>query len=193
MRLIIKGPPSQGASTIFPLKHSDGWKMGAPDCLSRCISYKKMREYSRPAMWSLSPEGKWCFGGPFLLWDSRAASEKFSRGSKNHMCDRVDQLPIFPYNRGWEKSTQVRRGLYTHYKDSLLKVGWVYPQYKEFRPWLTSQTPNPPNLPFLRSTQFGTGIYIYITYMNGTYESKYWWNQGLAAWFRAKSVIYFSW
>ena len=24
----------------------------------------------------------------------------------------------FPYNRGWEKSTQVRRGLYTHYKDS---------------------------------------------------------------------------
>ena len=26
-------------------------------------------------------------------------------------------------------------GLYTHYKDSLLNVGWVYPQYKEFRPW----------------------------------------------------------
>ena len=25
-------------------------------------------------------------------------------------------------------------GLYTHYKDSLLKVGWVYPQYKE---WIT--------------------------------------------------------
>ena len=45
------------------------------------------------------------------------------------------KLPIFPYNRWWS-STQVRRGLYTHYKDSLLKVGWVYPQYKEFRPWL---------------------------------------------------------
>ena len=27
------------------------------------------------------------------------------------------------------------RGLYTSYKDSLLKVGWVYPQYKDFRPW----------------------------------------------------------
>ena len=25
------------------------------------------------------------------------------------------------------------RGLYTHYKDSLLKVGWVYPRYKELR------------------------------------------------------------
>ena len=28
--------------------------------------------------------------------------------------------------------------LYTHYKiykDSLLKVGWVYTQFKEFRPW----------------------------------------------------------
>ena len=24
----------------------------------------------------------------------------------------------FPYNRGWEKSTQFRRGLYTNYKDS---------------------------------------------------------------------------
>ena len=23
-----------------------------------------------------------------------------------YMCDRVDQLPLFPYNRGWEKSTQ---------------------------------------------------------------------------------------
>ena len=29
----------------------------------------------------------------------------------------------FPYNRGWEKSTQVRRGLYTHYKDSVIKGG----------------------------------------------------------------------
>ncbi len=27
------------------------------------------------------------------------------------------KLPLFPYNRGWS-STQVRRGLYTHYKDS---------------------------------------------------------------------------
>ena len=38
------------------------------------------------------------------------------------MCDRVDQLPIFPYNRGWS-STQVRRGLYTHYEDSVIKGG----------------------------------------------------------------------
>ena len=31
------------------------------------------------------------------------------------------------------------RGLYTQYKDSLLKVGWPlddHPQYNEFRPWL---------------------------------------------------------
>ena len=38
-------------------------------------------------------------------------------------CARVDQLPLFPYNRGWEKSTQFRRGLYTHYKDSVIKGG----------------------------------------------------------------------
>ena len=30
---------------------------------------------------------------------------------KFQLCDRVDQLPLFPYNRGWETSTQVRRGL----------------------------------------------------------------------------------
>ena len=27
------------------------------------------------------------------------------------------------------------RGLYTHHKESLLKVRWVYPQYRELRPW----------------------------------------------------------
>ena len=32
----------------------------------------------------------------------------------------------FPHNGGWS-STQVRRGLYTHYKDSLLQVGWPSP------------------------------------------------------------------
>ncbi len=37
------------------------------------------------------------------------------------MCARVDQLTLFPYNRGWS-STQVRRDLYTHYKDSLAHV-----------------------------------------------------------------------
>ena len=40
------------------------------------------------------------------------------------MCDRVDQLTLFPYNRGWEKSTQVRRGLYPHYKEFPIK-GWI--------------------------------------------------------------------
>ena len=32
--------------------------------------------------------------------------------------NRVDQLPIFPYNRGWETQPN-SRGLYTHYQDSL--------------------------------------------------------------------------
>ena len=30
-------------------------------------------------------------------------------------CVLGSKLPLFPYNRGWEKSTQVRRGLYTNY------------------------------------------------------------------------------
>ena len=33
------------------------------------------------------------------------------------ICARVDQLPLFPYNRGWETQPN-SRGLYTHYKDS---------------------------------------------------------------------------
>ncbi len=49
------------------------------------------------------------------------------------MCDRVDQLPFFPHGRDGHQPNS--RGLYTHYEDSLLKVGWVYPQYKEFRLW----------------------------------------------------------
>ncbi len=44
-----------------------------------------------------------------------------------NMCDRVDQLPLFPYNRGWETQPN-SRGLYTHYKDSLLKGGMTIPQ-----------------------------------------------------------------
>ena len=35
-------------------------------------------------------------------------------------CVPGSKLPLFPYNRGWS-STQVRRGLYTHYKDSIMK------------------------------------------------------------------------
>ena len=39
------------------------------------------------------------------------------------------KLPSFPYRTGCHQPNN--RGLYTHFKDSLLKVGWVYPQYKE--------------------------------------------------------------
>ena len=35
----------------------------------------------------------------------------------SYMCNRVDQLPLFPYNRGWETQPN-SRGLNTHYKDS---------------------------------------------------------------------------
>ena len=34
------------------------------------------------------------------------------------MCQGRSTPMTFPYNRGWEKSTQFRRGLYTHYKVS---------------------------------------------------------------------------
>ena len=41
------------------------------------------------------------------------------------------KLPLFPYNRGWETQPN-SRGLYTHYKDSLLKVGFFpSPRTKE--------------------------------------------------------------
>ena len=38
-------------------------------------------------------------------------------GSKMKSYVPGSKLPLFPYNRGWS-STQFRRGLYTHYKDS---------------------------------------------------------------------------
>ena len=57
-----------------------------------------------------------------------ASSTHFAIGSglpwENSCASVVDQLPIFPYNR-WRDGIQPNsRGLYTHYKDSLLKVGW---------------------------------------------------------------------
>ena len=36
--------------------------------------------------------------------------------------DETDEQNPAPYNRGWETQPN-SRGLYTHYKDSLLKVG----------------------------------------------------------------------
>ena len=46
------------------------------------------------------------------------------------------KLPLFAYII-WDGHQPNSRGVYTHYKDSLLKVkvGWIYPQYKDFRPW----------------------------------------------------------
>ena len=44
------------------------------------------------------------------------------------MCAIGSKLPLFPYNRGWETQPN-SRGLYTHYRDSLLLDD--HPQYKE--------------------------------------------------------------
>ena len=48
-----------------------------------------------------------------------------------HMCDRVDQLPFFPYNRGWETQPN-NRVLYTNYKDSVIKGGMTIPNIATF-------------------------------------------------------------
>ena len=57
-------------------------------------------------------------GGPLLLRERWELGEEIHNflgtfGMKKtrkvfrlHMCDRFDELPLFPYNRGWEKSTQ---------------------------------------------------------------------------------------
>ena len=49
----------------------------------------------------------------------------FSWFSWFHMCDRVDQLPIFPQKKGMGNSTQVRIGVYRApwNKDSVIKGG----------------------------------------------------------------------
>ena len=57
-------------------------------------------------------------------------------GGRALKCARVDHLPVFPYNRGWANQPNTR-GLYTHYKDSLLKVGGLpSPIQGVDRPWL---------------------------------------------------------
>ena len=50
------------------------------------------------------------------------------------MCAGI-QTPIYGPMVGDGHQPNSRGLTYTHYKDSLLKVGWVYPQYKQFRPW----------------------------------------------------------
>ncbi len=50
------------------------------------------------------------------------------------------KLPLFPYHRGWETQPN-SRVLYTHYKDSLLKVGGLpSPIQGVDRPWLKCST-----------------------------------------------------
>ena len=57
--------------------------------------------------------------------------------ARSSVLDRCANFPskllLFPNSRGWENQPN-SRGLYAHYKDSLLKVGWPF-QYKELRPW----------------------------------------------------------
>ena len=77
-----------------------------------------MRQRLGGSFMSLGRGGSGCLTGP--------GRRRGRCGEVVYICARVDQLPLFPYNRGWS-STQVRRGLYTHYKDSLLKVGWPSP------------------------------------------------------------------
>ena len=49
------------------------------------------------------------------------------------ICARVDQLPLFPYNRGWENQPN-GRGLYTHYKDSVIKGGMTISNTRSLDP-----------------------------------------------------------
>ena len=44
------------------------------------------------------------------------------------------KLPLFSYGRDGHQPHN-RGCIGPHSKDSPLKVGWVYPRYKEFRPW----------------------------------------------------------
>ena len=72
----------------------------------------------------------------------RTFTEKYLRmyeihsvyNQEGHVLGSINSLYFHIIGDGHQPNS---RGLYNHYKDSLLKVGWVYPQYKEFRPWLT--------------------------------------------------------
>ncbi len=77
--------------------------------------------------------------------------------SSFHMCWGLNSR-LFPCSRGWENQPHIR-GLYTHCKDSLLKVGWcgMTIQYKEFRPWLICSIVR---AVWCRQNEFGHFFYI---------------------------------
>ena len=47
------------------------------------------------------------------------------------ICAIGSKLPVFPYNRGWETQPN-SRGLYTHYKGSVIKGGMTIPDIATF-------------------------------------------------------------
>ena len=98
--------------------------------ISSGLAMNEFKPLKGTEFWGLATH--WAPGDPpssDVLGKSGAWSE--DPGCLSHgPCVLGSKLTLFPYNRGWS-STQFRRGLYTHYMDSLLKVGWLYPQYKE--------------------------------------------------------------
>ena len=52
------------------------------------------------------------------------------------ICAIGSKLALFcVFFRVWLMKPSPQGFIGPHYKDFLLKVGWVYPQYKDFRPW----------------------------------------------------------
>ena len=76
-------------------------------------------------------KNSWCWLG---FGKFKNGEPKSCQNFEMHLYVLGSKLPIFPYDRGWS-STQFRRGLYTNYKDSLLKVGWPSPIQGVDRPW----------------------------------------------------------
>ena len=76
----------------------------------------------------------WVAGFPFGI--SGPLVNHSLRGTLDlFICARVDQLPLFSYNRGWETQPN-SRGLYTHEIRIPIKGGMsLSPRTKEFRPW----------------------------------------------------------
>ena len=90
---------------MFFVRNSHGFLLETPDRFSSRFSSE-----DSTACLALAKEALLEISG-FTEVDDEAWSPWYLYLDLPDMCDRVDQLQLFPYNRGWEKSTQVRSGL----------------------------------------------------------------------------------
>ena len=69
-----------------------------------------------------------------LLFDLYICRGLSVRLGRQNACAIGSKLPLFPYNRDGHQLISIQYGFRYPSKEFLVRVGWVYPQQREFRP-----------------------------------------------------------